>query len=96
MCYKEKEIQKKYWSIGEIAAMLHEENYTIRFWESEFPHVITPQRRIRGAPGPGTRRVDRFYTEKDVEAVKRVWHLLRVELYTLAGAKRQLAMQASS
>lgn len=36
MPYKEKEIAKIYWNIGEVAKIVHRDTSAIRFWESEF------------------------------------------------------------
>lgn len=65
--------------IGEVAKLLGEPTHVIRYWESVFGIYTT---RNRGG--------QRVYAEQAVERLKRVRHLLRVELYTLEGAKRQL------
>ena len=42
--YKEKEIEKKYYTIGEVADELGVATSLIRFWEGEFEALKKPQR----------------------------------------------------
>ena len=49
----------------------------IRFWETEFPH-LRPRKNSKG---------DRRYTQKDIEALRQVYHLVKEKGYTLQGAK---------
>ena len=39
MPYKEREIKRKYFSIGEVASLLNVNTSLIRFWESEFEFI---------------------------------------------------------
>ena len=73
-------IRKLYYSIGEIAAIIGEETHVLRFWESEFDQ-LSPRRNRAGR---------RIYTKDDLEMVERIWHLVKVEKYTLEGAKQVL------
>ena len=50
MAYKEKEIEKLYYSIGEVAEMFNVAPSLIRFWESEF-EVIQPKKNRKGTEG---------------------------------------------
>jgi DNA-binding transcriptional MerR regulator len=43
MAYKEKEIEKVYYSIGEVSEMFNVAPSLIRFWESEF-ELIQPKK----------------------------------------------------
>ena len=43
MPFKEKEIEKQYYSIGEVAAMFEVAPSLIRFWETEFD-VLKPKK----------------------------------------------------
>ena len=43
MPYKEREISKKYYSIGEVAEKLDLNTSLIRFWESEF-EILNPKK----------------------------------------------------
>lgn len=77
MPYKEKEIEKKYYSIGEVASILDVSTSLIRFWESEFD-IIRPKKNRKG---------NRQFTKDDIENVKLIYHLVKEKGYTLQGAK---------
>lgn len=77
MPYKEKEIEKKYYSIGEVADQLDVATSLIRFWESEFD-IIKPKKNRKG---------NRQFTREDIENVKLIFHLVKERGYTLQGAK---------
>jgi len=66
--------------ITEVARMLGEKPHVLRYWEQEFR--IHTTRSTRG---------QRVYSEHEVARLSYVRQLLRVELFTIAGAKRQLA-----
>jgi DNA-binding transcriptional MerR regulator len=80
MAYKEKEIEKLYYSIGEVAAMLDVNASLLRYWEKEFD-ILSPKKNTKG---------DRFFTKDDIEKIKLIYHLVREKGYTLDGAKIQL------
>lgn len=77
MPYKEKEIVKKYYSIGEVAAQLNVATSLIRFWESEFTN-IKPRKNRKG---------NRQFTQEDIENIRTIYHLVKERGYTLQGAK---------
>ena len=77
MPYKEKVIEKKYFSIGEVAELLHVATSLIRFWESEFD-IIKPKKNRKG---------NRQFTREDIDNVKLIYHLVKEKGYTLQGAK---------
>lgn len=80
MAYKEKEIQKLYYSIGEVAEMFNVAPSLIRFWESEF-EIIKPKKNRKG---------NRQFTNEDIENVKLIYHLVKEKGFTLNGAKDML------
>ncbi|MEQ9443072.1 MAG: MerR family transcriptional regulator [Cyclobacteriaceae bacterium] len=80
MSYKEKQIEKKYFSIGEVAKQLDVATSQIRFWESEFD-IINPQKNRNGK---------RQFTREDIDKIKLVYHLVKEKGYTLQGAKDRL------
>lgn len=84
MTYREKEIEKKYYSIGEVASQLGIAASQIRFWESEFD-IIRPQKNRNGK---------RQFTKEDIERLKTVHHLVKTRGYTLQGAKQLLKNNA--
>lgn len=77
MPYKEKVIEKKYYSIGEVAEQLDVATSLIRFWESEFD-IIKPKKNRKG---------NRQFTKEDIENVKLIYHLVKERGFTLQGAK---------
>lgn len=85
MPYKEKVIEKKYYSIGEVAEMLDVSTSLIRFWETEFD-IIKPKKNRKG---------NRQFTKEDIENVKLIYHLVKDRGYTLQGAKTILKSSPS-
>lgn len=77
MPYKEKEIEKKYFTIGEVADELKVATSLIRFWESEFD-IIKPKKNRKG---------NRQFTQEDIKNVKLIYHLVKEKGYTLQGAR---------
>jgi DNA-binding transcriptional MerR regulator len=80
MPYKEKEIEKLYYSIGEVAQMFGMNTSHIRFWSKEFD-VIKPATNKKG---------NRLYTISDIENFKKIYHLVKEKGFTLKGAKTEL------
>ena len=80
MPYKEKQIEKKYYSIGEVAEMMDVSTSLIRFWESEFNN-IKPKKNRKG---------NRQFTSEDIKNIKLIYHLVKERGYTLQGAKELL------
>jgi len=80
MPYKEKEIEKLYYTIGEVAQMFNVNTSHIRFWSKEF-EVIRPATNKKG---------NRLYTQSDLENFKRIYHLVKEKGFTLKGAKSEL------
>jgi len=75
--YKEKEIEKKYYTIGEVAETMGVATSLIRFWETEFD-LIKPKKNRKG---------NRQFTKEDLENVKLIYHLVKEKGYTLQGAR---------
>lgn len=71
---------KKYFRIGEVAALLKVEPYVLRYWESEFK-TIKP---VKAGSG------HRVYSRKDVETLQVIKHLLYQEKFSIKGAKKKL------
>jgi len=80
MAYKEKEIEKIYYSIGEVAELFNVAPSLIRFWESEFD-LIQPKKNRKG---------NRQFTKEDIENVRTIYHLVKQKGFTLQGAKEML------
>jgi DNA-binding transcriptional MerR regulator len=81
MPYKEKEIEKLFYSIGEVAEMLHVPVSTVRFWENEFD-ILRPRKNKKG---------NRLFMPEDLKNLKIIHHLVKERGMTLAGAKKQLS-----
>ena len=71
---------KLYYSIGEVAKMFDINECTLRYWESEFPHL---------KPKTNSKNV-RQYTEKDIEQIKVIYNLVKVRGFKLAAARKML------
>jgi len=80
MAYKEKEIEKLYYSIGEVAEMFTVAPSLIRFWETEFD-IIKPKKNRKG---------NRQFTKEDIDNVRTIYHLVKEKGFTLQGAKEML------
>lgn len=80
MLSKDKKINKLYYSIGEVAAQFDVNASLIRFWEKEFSS-IQPKKNKKG---------NRLFTQKDIEVIGRIYHLVKEKGYTLDGAKQAL------
>ncbi len=78
MPFREKEIQKKYFTIGEVSEKLGLSTSLIRFWESEF-EVLNPKKNKKGL---------RKYTLKDIDIIQQIFFLLKNEGFTIEGAKK--------
>jgi len=73
--------EKKYFRIGEVARLLKVKPYVLRYWETEFPQQLKPQK---------SRTNQRLYRRKDVESLMSIRELLYVKKYTIAGARQAL------
>jgi DNA-binding transcriptional MerR regulator len=80
MPYKEKDIEKLFYSIGEVAEMFNVNTSLIRFWEKEF-EILQPQKNKKG---------NRLFTKQDVENLRIIYHLVKERGFTLDGAKNKL------
>ena len=80
MPYKDREIEKIYWPISEVAEMLGVNTSQIRYWENEFD-ILRPSKNQKG---------DRSFTKRDVEIIKMIYHLVKEKGYTLEGARRAI------
>lgn len=72
--------EKRYYTIGEVAAMFEVKTSLIRFWEKEFD-ILKPKKNKKG---------NRLFTPKDVRNLKIIYHLVKERGFTLKGAKAKL------
>jgi len=80
MPYKDKPIEKLYYSIGEVADIFEVNVSLIRFWEKEFD-ILKPKKNKKG---------NRMFKTKDLDNLKIIYHLVKERGYTLEGAKKKL------
>ncbi|HEY8782803.1 MAG TPA: MerR family transcriptional regulator [Mucilaginibacter sp.] len=80
MPYKEREISKMYYTMGEVAALFDVNQSLIRFYEKEFD-ILQPKKNKKG---------NRYFTPEDIDNLKIIFHLIRDKGYTLNGAKEYL------
>src|ERR1700749_237041 len=80
MPYKEREISKMYYTMGEVAAIFDVNQSLIRFYEKEFD-ILQPKKNKKG---------NRYFTPEDIEHLKIIFNLIRDKGYTLNGAKEYL------
>jgi DNA-binding transcriptional MerR regulator len=80
MPYKEKEITKRYFTMGEVTDLFKVNASQIRFYEKEFD-ILQPKKNRKG---------NRLFTPEDVENLKIIFHLVKEKGYTLQGAKDYL------
>lgn len=72
--------KKLYYSIGEVAKMFDVNTSMIRYWEKEFD-ILKPKKNKKG---------NRLFTQKDLENLKVIYHLLKERGFTIDGAKKKL------
>jgi DNA-binding transcriptional MerR regulator len=75
-------MEKYFYTVGEVAEILGESTSLVRFWATEFPKFIRPQRNAKG---------NRLFSKDDVETFKHIHVLVKVEGLTLDGAAKRLA-----
>lgn len=72
--------EKRYYSIGEVAAIFDVNPSLIRFWEKEFS-ILKPRKGHSGA---------RKFSQKDLDNFGLIYHLVKERGFTLKGAKTKL------
>lgn len=80
MPYLNKKIEKQYYSIGEVAELFDVNTSLIRFWEKEFD-ILKPKKNKKG---------NRLFTQKDLDNLFIIYHLVKERGFTLDGAKKKL------
>lgn len=80
MPYKEREISKLYYTMGEVSAMFDVNQSLLRFYEKEFD-ILQPKKNKKG---------NRYFTHEDIGNLKIIFNLINDKGYTLQGAKDYL------
>ena len=81
MAYNANKDLKLYYSISEVARMFDVNESLLRYWEKEFPTIITPKK-----AGGNIRQ----YRKEDIENIRLVYHLVKEKGMTLQSAKQRL------
>lgn len=77
MPYKEREINKLYYTMGEVTTMFGVAASQIRFYEREFD-ILQPKKNKKG---------NRLFTPNDITNLKIIFNLVKDKGYTLQGAR---------
>jgi len=80
MAYTERDITKRYYTMGEVTEMFQVNPSQIRFYEREF-EILRPKKNKKG---------NRLFTPEDIENLKVIFHLVKEKGYTLQGAREYL------
>jgi DNA-binding transcriptional MerR regulator len=74
------QLSKIYYSIGEVAEFLDVNTSLLRFWEKEFQFEVSKK----------NKKGNRLFTVKELEKINKIYQLVKIEGYTLDGAKKAL------
>ncbi|SEF46819.1 MerR family transcriptional regulator [Sphingobacterium lactis] len=77
MPYKEREINKLYYTMGEVTEIFDVNASQIRFYEREFD-ILQPKKNKKG---------NRLFTQNDIANLKIIFNLVKEKGYTLQGAR---------
>ncbi len=80
MPYKKPQIEKIFYTIGEVAEMFSVNTSLVRYWEKEFD-ILKPQKNKKG---------NRLFTKEDIGNIKLIYHLVKERGMTIHGAKLKL------
>ena len=80
MPYKKPKIEKIFYSIGEVAEIISENQSLIRYWENNFD-ALKPHKNKKGT---------RLFTKEDIETIKLIHHLVKERGLTIKGAQQKL------
>jgi DNA-binding transcriptional MerR regulator len=77
---KKSNIEKVYYSIGEVAEMIDVTPSSIRYWENSFKE-LAPRTNAKGT---------RYFTKEDIDTVKLINYLVKERGLTIKGAQQKL------
>jgi DNA-binding transcriptional MerR regulator len=77
------QLSKLYYSIGEVSKLLDVNPSLLRFWEKEFQLEVSKK----------NNKGNRLFTVKEIEKINKIYHFVKVEGYTLDGAKKALKLK---
>ena len=79
-------LDKFYYTIGEVADMFEVSRSLLRYWENEFA-FLTPRKNKKG---------DRLFTKENIQQIQIIYNLVKIRGFTLEGAKQELKKEKSS
>ena len=77
------QLSKLYYSIGEVSKLLDVNPSLLRFWEKEFQLEVSKK----------NKKGNRLFTVKEIEKINKIYHFVKVDGYTLDGAKKALKLK---
>jgi len=80
------QLKKLYYSIGEVSEMMGVNASLIRFWEKEFKFEIAKK----------TKKGNRLFAVKEIELINKIYQLLKLEGYTIDGARKKIHERGKS
>lgn len=80
------QLNKLYYSIGEVSNMFEVNASLIRFWEKEFGFEIAKK----------TKKGNRLFTVKEIEKINKIYQLVKLEGFTIDGARKKLNQKEKS
>lgn len=75
-------MDKLYYTIGEVSEILGESSSLVRFWTNSFNRYLKPKRNAKG---------NRLYTQEEIEVLKQIHLLVKVQGMTLDGAAKKMS-----
>ncbi len=79
-------LDKLYYTIGEVADMFEVSRSLLRYWENEFS-FLTPRKNRKG---------DRLFTKENITQIQIIYSLVKVRGFTLEGAKQELRKEKNN
>src|SRR5688572_1903277 len=79
-------LDKLYYTIGEVADMFDVSRSLLRYWENEFA-FLTPRKNRKG---------DRLFTKENIIQIQIIYNLVKVRGFTLEGAKQELKKEKNT
>ena len=81
-----KNLDKLYYTIGEVAEMFDVSRSLLRYWENEFS-FLTPRKNRKG---------DRLFTKENIQQIQIIYNLVKERGFTLEGAKQELRKEKNT
>ncbi len=80
LCKTMRELDKKFYKIGDVSEILGIPESTLRYWETQFT-IIRPKRNKKNI---------RYYTPNDIEIISKVYYLVKEKGLKLDAAQAQI------